>query len=218
MYSHVMKTLEENAHSGVRTRRRWSIGSSDTSSLRQPTRQSRHSRASSHRIGSKDVRAIGKRFQRLESHVITLARSVAHLSSELRTQGLMTREIENVKREISELRLEKQNQPTPHNSGSSRYLTEGEKYRYWSPFFANPRRVGKLTQFFGQEPPLLELFLKKLGYEKYLKNFESEHVGMIELPYMTEDRLQSIGIPMGPRLRIMQEAQLNKSLSLKNSV
>lgn len=31
---------------------------------------------------------------------------------------------------------------------------------------------------------------------------------MIELPYMNEDRLQRIGIPMGPRLRILQEAQL----------
>lgn len=30
-----------------------------------------------------------KRFQRLESHVVTLARSVAHLSSEMRTQHLM---------------------------------------------------------------------------------------------------------------------------------
>lgn len=33
--------------------------------------------------------SINKRFQRLESHVVTLARSVAHLSSEMRTQHLM---------------------------------------------------------------------------------------------------------------------------------
>jgi len=32
---------------------------------------------------------INKRFQRLESHVVTLARSVAHLSSEMRTQHIM---------------------------------------------------------------------------------------------------------------------------------
>ena len=30
-----------------------------------------------------------KRFQRLESHVVTLARSVAHLSSEMRTQHVI---------------------------------------------------------------------------------------------------------------------------------
>jgi len=29
----------------------------------------------------------------------------------------------------------------------------------------NPTRVKKLTKFFGDEPPLLRLFLKKLGYE-----------------------------------------------------
>ena len=31
---------------------------------------------------------------------------------------------------------------------------------------------------------------------------------MLELPYLNEDRLQKIGIPMGPRLRILQESQM----------
>lgn len=31
---------------------------------------------------------------------------------------------------------------------------------------------------------------------------------MIELPYMTEERMEKIGIPMGPRLRIIQKTQL----------
>jgi len=30
----------------------------------------------------------------------------------------------------------------------------------------------------------------------------------MELPYLTEERLNKMGIPMGPRLRILQEAQL----------
>lgn len=29
----------------------------------------------------------------------------------------------------------------------------------------NPRRVKKLTKFFGEDPPLMRLFLKNLGYE-----------------------------------------------------
>jgi len=41
--------------------------------------------------------------------------------------------------------------------------------------------------------------------QKYLPHFQSEHIGMLELPYMTEDRLEKIGIPMGPRLRILHE-------------
>jgi Fe2+ transport system protein FeoA len=32
---------------------------------------------------------------------------------------------------------------------------------------------------------------------------------MIELPYLTEERLHKMGIPMGPRIRILQEAQLS---------
>lgn len=35
---------------------------------------------------------------------------------------------------------------------------------------ANPSRVKKLTKFFGDEPPLLRMFLKKLGYEVSFKN------------------------------------------------
>lgn len=33
------------------------------------------------------------------------------------------------------------------------------------PNLTNPRRVKKLTKFFGEDPPLMRLFLKNLGYE-----------------------------------------------------
>ncbi|CAG5130674.1 unnamed protein product [Candidula unifasciata] len=209
MYSHVMKTLGEASH-GTRTRRRWSIGSSDTSSMRHHSHHSLHSRTSGHKLGGRDVKAIGKRFQRLESHVITLARSVAHLSSEMRVQNSLSREMENVKREIQELKSQRSASPAlPGNLvRPNRLLSDFERYQGWVPSLTNPRRVNKLTKFFGQEPPLLEIFLKQLGYEKYLQNFEKEHIGMIELPYMTEVKLQTLGIPMGPRLRILQEAQV----------
>lgn len=85
----------------------------------------------------------------------------------------------------------------------------------------------------------MRLFLKKLGYEasvsipnlhlsfnilfyhsifyllpfshiqKYANLFEAERVGMIELPYLGEERLQKLGVPLGPRLRILQEAQIS---------
>lgn len=49
-------------------------------------------------------------------------------------------------------------------------------------------RVKKLTKFFGDEPPLLRLYLKSLGYEKYASLFEEAKIGMLELPYLSEDR------------------------------
>ncbi|XP_055340034.1 uncharacterized protein LOC129589344 [Paramacrobiotus metropolitanus] len=73
---------------------------------------------------------------------------------------------------------------------------------------SNPERVNKLTKFFGSEPPLVRIFLKKLGYEKYARLFEIERIGLNELPYMTEDKLRRLGVPMGPRTRILHEAQL----------
>ncbi|XP_071079941.1 uncharacterized protein [Haliotis cracherodii] len=185
-------------------RRRWSLGSSDTSSI---NRGKRFRSSASHRNYSRDIKAIQRRFQKLESHVVTLARSVAHLSSELRNQTSMTHEMETVKKELRELR-QQQHLHSINNSPFNNNVSDFERFRGWIPSLTNPKRVNKLTKFFGQEPPLLEIFLQKLGYERYAKNFSNEHIGMIELPYMTEDRLQSIGIPMGPRLRILQEAQL----------
>lgn len=54
---------------------------------------------------------------------------------------------------------------------------------------------------------MLRLFLQKLGYEIYASLFESERITITELPYCSEERLKLLGIPLGPRLRIIQEAQ-----------
>ncbi|KAL4238851.1 hypothetical protein ACF0H5_003558 [Mactra antiquata] len=183
--------------------RRWSIGSSDTSSFRRESKY-KPGKQILHKHHSKEFKNINKRFQRLESHVVTLARSVAHLSSELRTHNTMVNDLETIKRELREIR---DNPSRPFPNMIDRTMTEQERFRDWVPSLTNPKRVNKLTKFFGTEPPLLELFLEKLGYKRYVSNFQSEHIGMIELPYMTEDRLEKIGVPMGPRIRILQEAQ-----------
>ncbi len=79
-------------------------------------------------------------------------------------------------------------------------------------------RVKKLTKFFGDEPPLLRLFLKNLGYEKYATVFEESKIGMLELPYLSEDRLEKLGIPLGPRMRILQESRVVSAMTPKPSL
>ncbi|KAJ8919311.1 hypothetical protein NQ315_003895 [Exocentrus adspersus] len=211
MYSEVLKLLGVNKKYTGRyqpsdprfSKRRYgsmsSLPSSSVSS--RPMRDKR--RATEERKKVRDIRGINKRFQRLESHVVTLARSVAHLSSEMRTQHLMIQEMENIRGEIAALRTQT-NMLNIRSQSASRTASSKEL-----PTLANPTRVKKLTKFFGDEPPLLRLFLRKLGYEKYATLFESERVGMVELPYMSEERLQKMGVPLGPRLRIMQEAQIS---------
>ena len=139
-----------------------------------------------------------KRFQRLESHVVTLARSVAHLSSELRSQQVLIQEVESLRSEIHQIRIAQQ-QPRSDDidSGIARFFRTSNQ----------AKRVQKLTRFFGEEPPLLRIFLKHLGYEKYASILEDSKIGMMELPYVSEDRLEALGIPLGPRLRILQEAK-----------
>ena len=50
-------------------------------------------------------RAVNKRFGRLESHVVTLARSVAHLSSELRSQASLSQDVDDMRRQVQDQQL-----------------------------------------------------------------------------------------------------------------
>ena len=121
---------------------------------------------------------VNKRFQRLESHVVTLARSVAHLSSEMRTQHIMIQEMETIRNEIAQLRSHPLRMSSAGPSGvygkTSRYQHRLDRDSCWQgavPALTDPGRVKKLTSFFGDEPPLLRIFLKKLGYEVIDLNF-----------------------------------------------
>ncbi|XP_039259077.2 uncharacterized protein LOC120335613 isoform X2 [Styela clava] len=157
---------------------------------------------------AKEVRAVNKRFSRLEAHVVTLARSVAQLSSEMRQQNSASRDIEELREQLEELRKERsQGKPSSRKSSSSSRSKSEVAAMSALNAKAQPRRMVKLAKFFGEKPPVLNLFLTQMGYEKYIDNFKSESIGMVELPYMDEERLKSIGIPLGPSLRILKEAK-----------
>ncbi|XP_012284524.1 uncharacterized protein LOC105701941 [Orussus abietinus] len=210
MYSEVLKLLGGSVKKRRKARGMASYGSVSslpTSSVSSRPIVRHHDKRRSHVIDdrmkkAKDIKSINKRFQRLESHVVTLARSVAHLSSEMRTQHLMIQEMENIRGEIAALRT--QTSMAMVRSQSQPLIKDSEL-----PALSNPSRVKKLTKFFGTEPPLIRLFLRELGYEKYATAFEKEKVGMVELPYLSEERLQKMGVPLGPRLRILQEARIS---------
>ncbi|KAK9757187.1 hypothetical protein RND81_01G146800 [Saponaria officinalis] len=46
-------------------------------------------------------------------------------------------------------------------------------------------------------------FLQSLGLEKYQIIFQAEEVDMTALEHMTDEDLKAMGIPMGPRKKIM---------------
>ncbi|MED6171436.1 hypothetical protein PIB30_040733 [Stylosanthes scabra] len=46
-------------------------------------------------------------------------------------------------------------------------------------------------------------FLQSLGLEKYLITFQAEEVDMAALNHMTDEDLKAMGIPMGPRKKIL---------------
>lgn len=89
---------------------------------------------------------------------MTLARSVAHLSSEMRSQHLVTQELEQLRQDLN-FRMQQSHMNYPNKSNGNLNDTND------GPNLTNPKRVKKLTKFFGEDPPLMRLFLKKLGYE-----------------------------------------------------
>ena len=54
---------------------------------------------------------------------------------------------------------------------------------------------------------MLRYFLSLLNYEKYASLLEREKIGIYELPYVTERKLHSLGIPYEHSTHIIQEAQ-----------
>ncbi|CAF0914556.1 unnamed protein product [Brachionus calyciflorus] len=214
-----------------------------------------------------DLNQMKHRFSRMESHMTSLAKTVAQISLELKSVKTIEEVIYNLTREIQELKKLNMHKITRENENSlfdklndlqrstsepniinsiinselnnlkhnesklnySKYakstycltdnkkLDTNDKYRSLAPSYSNPKKLKKLTKFFGQEPPMLRLFLQKLNYEMYAPNFEHEHITITELPYLSEERLKSLGIPLGPRLRIMKEAQLSFRLDNLNN-
>jgi hypothetical protein len=116
---------------------------------------------------------------------VTLARSVAHLSSEMRTQHIMIQEMETIRNEIAQLRSHPLRMSSAGPSGvygkTSRYQHRLDRDSCWQgavPALTDPGRVKKLTSFFGDEPPLLRIFLKKLGYEVIDLNFRFQRFSL----------------------------------------
>lgn len=81
-------------------------------------------------------------------------------------------EMETIRKEIAQLRANPLR--CGSNPASNPYVGKiGRAFRVdrdtcWQgavPALTDPSRVKKLTSFFGDEPPLLRIFLKKLGYE-----------------------------------------------------
>lgn len=95
---------------------------------------------------------------------MTLARSVAHLSSEMRSQHLVTQELEQMRQDMN-FRMQQSHVNYPNKSNDNLNDTAD------GPNLTNPKRVKKLTKFFGEDPPLMRLFLKKLGYEVSFSSF-----------------------------------------------
>lgn len=75
----------------------------------------------------------------------------------MRSQHLVTQELEQLRRDLNYRMQQSHSYPNKSNDHMND-TADG-------PNLTNPKRVKKLTKFFGEDPPLMRLFLKKLGYE-----------------------------------------------------
>lgn len=69
---------------------------------------------------------------------------------------------------------------------------------------SNPTYSEKKAKQKLQSESSVEVFLQSLGLEKYIITFKVEEVDMAALMHMTEADLKALGIPMGPRKKILR--------------
>jgi hypothetical protein len=75
----------------------------------------------------------------------------------MRAQHLVTQELDQIRQEMN-FRIQQSQFHNKTTGDNGNDTVDG-------PNLTNPKRVKKLTKFFGEDPPLMRLFLKKLGYE-----------------------------------------------------
>lgn len=79
------------------------------------------------------------------------------------------------------------------------------------PFFrGSEASFRKLNSFFGEQPPRLlttKDFLQSLNYEDLYERFKNNRITLAELKHLEEQTLEQLGIPLGPRLRILAEVK-----------
>ncbi|XP_057508886.1 uncharacterized protein LOC130791672 isoform X2 [Actinidia eriantha] len=58
-----------------------------------------------------------------------------------------------------------------------------------------------------QKAESVDSFLQSIGLEKYSITFQAEEVDMTALMHMTDGDLKALGVPMGPRKKILSELE-----------
>ncbi|KAJ9677640.1 hypothetical protein PVL29_022560 [Vitis rotundifolia] len=66
-----------------------------------------------------------------------------------------------------------------------------------------PNSIAQKNSYLGVEPLTVASFLHSLGLEKYIILFQAEEVDMTALKQMRDNDLKELGIPMGPRKKIL---------------
>ncbi|XP_038642068.1 uncharacterized protein LOC119957921 isoform X3 [Scyliorhinus canicula] len=135
----------------------------------------------------KDLCTVQRRFAHLEAHILLLTRNIARLADEVGSQMSLLQKIHSLQQEV---------QKTQHVHNKAVGLSDKLSIR---------QNSSELSQCCGGRPSMMTIFLKKLGCEKYVPHFENAAMGVMELPYLNEERLVQLGIPLGPRLRILHE-------------
>ncbi|KAL6956446.1 hypothetical protein U1Q18_020471 [Sarracenia purpurea var. burkii] len=65
-----------------------------------------------------------------------------------------------------------------------------------------------------QKAESVDSFLQSLGLEKYSITFQAEEVDMTALMHMTDEDLKALGIPMGPRKKILLALESKSGIDL----
>ncbi|XP_032882861.1 uncharacterized protein LOC116976912 [Amblyraja radiata] len=140
----------------------------------------------------KDICIVQQRFAHLEAHVLLLVRNVAHLTEEIDSQNSLLQKMHSFQLELK-------------STLQACNIEVGDVNR--SSIKQDSSSISECSLSCGERPTMMTIFLKKLGYEQYIPHFRNAGIGFTELPHLQEERLEKLGIPLGPSLRILQEVR-----------
>ena len=78
---------------------------------------------------------------------------------------------------------------------------------FWRETYSHDRERCATVFQIGRWMSEVAAWLEQLGPAKYCAAFTENEVELSDLPHLTEDDLEEIGLPVGPRRRVMKAAR-----------
>ncbi|CAN4113741.1 unnamed protein product [Withania somnifera] len=151
-------------------------------------------RGSNQRVGTEDLRLKLQRRRSIQQATEIIKSSLSGSTRDLRVKLSGTGYSQTVENDAPKIKLK----AIPEVSQPAERSVIAE-----APVSETKNVASKVSKKSWQKAESVDTFLQALGLEKYAITFQAEEVDIAALVHMTDEDLKAMGIPMGPRKKIL---------------